>query len=158
MKKYETFKKFKNVARLWLEVERKPHDFGDGNIVYHSEVFLLFNLNETNGLSVTELAGIMNMTKGTVSELLKKLDKKGLIIKKTAPENASKMIVTISEKGKDILQRHDAIHDSLELNFRKYYDSIPDDKIEFLNDFFTNFEFFLKEINKSSSGKIIKEK
>lgn len=158
MTNYNAMKKFKRVARLWTENERKPHDFGDGQIVYHSEVFLLVHIEKHKGSSVTELARILDMTKGSVSEVLKKLAQKGFIIKEQSPENASKIMINISDKGKEILEKHEKIHSNIESKFKKYYETLAEDELKFLEEFFSKFEDFLNEINDKDLSEIIVKK
>ncbi len=158
MTNYNAMKKFKKVAKLWAESEKKPHDFGDGQVVYHSEVFMLMHINKHKNSSVTELAKILDMTKGSVSEVLKKLEKKGFIIKNIAPDNASKILIDISNKGLEILDKHEKIHENAESGFKKYYETLDEDKLSFLEDFFSEYEKFLIEINEKELTDLIKNK
>lgn len=146
MRNYNVFKKFKRVAKIWVEHDKKPHDFGVGQIVYHAEIFLLMYIEKYKGSSVTELAKILDMTKASVSEALKKLDRKGFIIKVKSPENASRMMVYVSDKGKEILNMHNRIHESIGANFKKYYNDLDKEKLEVLEDFFLRLEKFLIEV------------
>ena len=148
MKNYDAIKKFKKVAKLWTEFEKKPHDFGNGQIVYHAEVFLLMNIKGHKDPSVTDLAKILGISKASVSEVLKKLEKKELIIKKKSPVNASKMIIEVSKEGLRILSLHEKIHSNIESNFKEYYETLSQDKLLFLEDFFSKFEDFLTEVCK----------
>jgi DNA-binding MarR family transcriptional regulator len=149
MKNYNAIQKFKKVAKLWNEFEKKPHDFGNGQVVYHAEVFLLMHINGHKDPSVTDLAKILGISKASVSEVLKKLEKKELIIKKKSPVNASKIIVEASAKGLEVLKLHDKIHSKIESDFKAYYETLTNDQLSFLEEFFSNFEDFLTEINKS---------
>lgn len=155
MKNYSVIKKFQNAARLWVEHEKTPHDFGNGQIVYHSEVFLLIHIEKHRKSSVIELAKILNITKGSVSEVLKKLEKKDLIIKESSLDNASKVMIDISPKGIELLKKHDKIHLNIEVGFKEYYESLSDEKLVVLEEFFTKCEDFLNEIKDKNLNKII---
>ncbi len=155
MTNYNAMKKFKKVARLWTELEKKPHNFGDGQIVYHSEVFLLMHIEKYRGASVTDLAKILDMTKGSVSEVLKKLEKKEFIIKEQSPENASKIKIDISNKGREILEKHEKIHSNIESKFKRYYETLDEEKLFFLEEFFLKFEDFLNEVSDKDVSEII---
>lgn len=158
MTNYNAMKKFKKVSRLWTELEKKPHDFGDGQIVYHSEVFLLMHIEKHRGSGVTELAKILDMTKGSVSEVLKKLEKKRLVIKSQSLENASKIMIDISDEGKEILEKHEKIHLNIETKFKKYYETLDENKLIFLEEFFSKFEDFISEVSNKDLSEIINRK
>ncbi len=130
---------------MWNEIEKLPHDF-DGTTVYHAEVYMLMNIARNPQISVTGLAKVLEITKGSVSEAVKKLEKKGYIIKAQALDNASKMTLTVSAAGMKILAYHQTIHENSENNFMKYNEQLDNAEIEIIVGFFTKFEAFLTEI------------
>ncbi len=141
----QIMRKFKKVARMWNEIEKLPHNF-DGTTVYHAEVYMLMNIARNPQISVTGLAKVLEITKGSVSEAVKKLEKKGYILKAQAPDNASKITLTVSAAGMKILEHHQKIHENSENNFMKYNEQLDKDEVEIIVGFFTKFEAFLNEI------------
>jgi DNA-binding MarR family transcriptional regulator len=95
-------------------------------------------------LSVTDIAEILGITKGAVSQTLKKLEKKGLVIKAADPLNQSRLLVDLTAKGKVAYYAHEHWHETMDGGFRDYFMSLPEDKLRFLDDFLLRLEVFLK--------------
>ena len=145
MDNLQIMRKFKKVARMWNEIEKMPHDF-EGTTVYHAEVYMLMNIARNPQISVTGLAKILEITKGSVSEVVKKLEKKGFIIKARARDNASKITLTVSPAGLQILEYHKKIHENSEVNFMRYNQTLSKEDTKVIVDFLIKFESFLSEV------------
>lgn len=150
MSNQDLMKKFKCVAKKWGKIEKEPHDFG-GQIVYHSEVFTLMYIAQNSDISITALAKLMELSKESVSEVVKKLIKKVLVIKNIAPDNASKYILKISPNGEKIIKIHDKIHEETDSNFKKYYDSLNSEKTEIIYEFLSTLDNFLTEVKEKEA-------
>jgi len=92
--------KFMDIVRRTAELENRPWHFGTTETLYRSEIFLLELIGDQEGISVTEAADQLHITKGAVSQTLKKLDTKGLVDKQPDPVNGLKMCLRLSNKGK----------------------------------------------------------
>ena len=145
MSNYNIMRKFKRVAKIWTDFEKRPHNF-NGQIVYHAEVYMLMHIANNPEISITGLAKVMEITKGTVSEGVKKLEKKGFIVKGKASDNASRMTLKLSSKGKKIVEFHDKIHENAEINFKKYNEQLSEEKKKHIYEFLLDFENFLEEV------------
>ncbi len=82
--------KFMGIVRRTDELENRPWHFGTAEILYRSEIFLLELIGDQEGIGVTEAANLLGITKGAVSQTLKKLDAKGLVEKRSDPVNSLK--------------------------------------------------------------------
>src|SRR5210317_977618 len=91
--------KFQSILSLAKKMEKTQKSFGTGEIISHSEIHLIEIIGDTQDLSVTDLSRHMGVTKGAVSQSLKRLEKKGFTTKKTDPENLSRTIVMLTSKG-----------------------------------------------------------
>lgn len=58
---------------------------------------------------MTELAEIMGVTKGAISQTIQKLVNKNLIIKQNAGNNKREFNLSLSEKGKKVLDGQDSL-------------------------------------------------
>ena len=97
-----------------------------------------------DSLSVTELANLMGITKGAVSQRLKKLEKRGLTNKEEDPENISRAHVFLTSKGKSAYFAHKHWHEKMDGGYMAYYKKMDEDKINFLIEFMTQVEDFLQ--------------
>jgi DNA-binding MarR family transcriptional regulator len=138
--------RFIRVLKLSEKLEKTPRKFGTDELFTSSEIHLVEIIGQHDEtLSVTDLAGVLNVTKGAVSQTLKKLDKRGLVEKNPDPENSSRSIVSLTTKGKTAFFAHRYWHETKDGGFYDYFDSLSQDKIDFLVEFLANFEVFLKK-------------
>ncbi len=93
---------------------------------------------------MTALAQHFGITKGAVSQTLKKLEGKEIIVKETDPANASRVTVYLSTKGRVAFFAHLHWHETMDGGFRDYFMNLSDERIRFLDEFLTILEQFLK--------------
>jgi DNA-binding MarR family transcriptional regulator len=136
---------FSKVSKLWQQLESKPRKLGTETDLSGSEIHLIAVVGQKEGLSVTDLAKHLGITKGAVSQTLKKLDGKGLVVKETDPTNTSRITVSLSTKGKVAYYSHLQWHETVDGGFRDYFVHLPEEKIRFLEEFLSNLEQFLKK-------------
>lgn len=143
------FEKFVQIVKLYEELERTPRRFGTDEYLSSSEIHLIELIGDNNeSLSVTDLAGLIGITKGAVSQHLKKLEKKGLTIKEEDPKNVSRSIAKLTSKGKAAYFSHKHWHEKMDGGYKAYFMNLERDKIKFLHEFLTRVEDFLtKAIN-----------
>jgi len=137
--------KFSRVSNLWQQLDSKPRKFGTENDLTGSEIHLIEVVGQSEGLSVTDLAKRLGITKGAVSQTLKKLDAKGLIVKEVDPANTSRITVSLSTKGKVAYYSHLQWHEAMDGGFRNYFVNLPEDKIRFMDEFLSILEQFIKK-------------
>lgn len=142
--------KFKNIAKMWTDFEKRPHNFG-GQKLYYSEMSMLVIISKNPKISITNIAKLANMTKGTVSEIIKKIEKKGLIEKTQASDNASKLALTLTKQGKEIIKIHDKIHEEIDMGFKKDLENLSEEHIKIIEELFTKAEKFLIEMEKEET-------
>jgi DNA-binding MarR family transcriptional regulator len=139
--------KFTRVVKLWQQLEKKPRKFGLEEALNPSEIHLIEIVGEREDLSVTDIAGLLGITKGAVSQTLKKMINKGLMEKKPDPLNSSRALIRLTSKGKVAFYAHMHWHEKMDGGFRQYFTNLPEDKIRFLYDLLNQVEsFFLKQI------------
>jgi DNA-binding MarR family transcriptional regulator len=135
--------KFMQIVRRTSELENRPWHFGTSEILYRSEIFLLELIGDQEGISVTEAADHLRITKGAVSQTLKKLDTKGLVEKKPAPENSLKACLYLTNKGKSAFYAHKHWHETIDGDFSGFFNEISPENIAFLDDFLNQLDAFL---------------
>lgn len=81
-------------------------DYGDGKKLYSVEAHILSSIAEHPGTFVTELAQEWNRTKGTISQILKKLEGKNLVYRKYESRDKRKASLYVTEEGMSLHQKH----------------------------------------------------
>ena len=135
---------------LALLLEKTPRSFGTDEMLSASEIHLIEMIGDyEENCSVTELAKSRGITKGAVSQCLKKLEKKGLSFKVDDPNNMSKCIVKLTSKGKTAYYAHRYWHEKIDGGFEEYCKNLEEDKISFLVEFMERVEDFLRRISQT---------
>ncbi len=74
---------FQRAMEMAAELEKKPRDFGTGEKLYSAEIHMIEAIgeseNENQKVSVTDIADYFGITKGAVSQTLKKLESKEFV-------------------------------------------------------------------------------
>ncbi|MBT3227068.1 MAG: winged helix-turn-helix transcriptional regulator [Deltaproteobacteria bacterium] len=139
--------KFEELFRLYLELEKTPRRYGTDETLTSKEIHLIEVIGDNDEtLSVTDLARYSNVTKGAISQSLKKLEKKGLTTKEEDPQNSSRSIVMLSSNGKAAYFSHKHWHETMDGGYLSYLTGLEDEKIEFLMEFMSRVEAFLKSV------------
>jgi len=76
------------------------------------------------------------------------MEKKGLTLKKQDQDNISRSIVKLTSKGKIAYFAHKHWHETMDGGFKEYFINTSQDKIDFLLEFMSKVEDFLKRAMK----------
>lgn len=137
--------RFKTVVDLAVQLEQSPRQYGTDEHLTSTEIHLIEIIGDNGeASSVTDLAKTLGVTKGAVSQNLKKTEKKGLTLKIIDPENSSRSIVKLTSKGKTAYFAHKYWHETMDGGFRDYFLNMSQEKIDFLMEFMDKLETFLK--------------
>jgi DNA-binding MarR family transcriptional regulator len=137
--------KFSRASKLWQQLDSKPRKFGTETDLSGSDIHLIEVVGQNESLSVTGLAKRLGITKGAVSQTLKRLEAKEIIVKKVDPTNSSRITVGLSTKVEVSYYSHLQWHEAVDGGFRNYFVHLPDDKIRFSGGFLSILEQYLKK-------------
>ncbi|MBC8440739.1 MAG: MarR family transcriptional regulator [Deltaproteobacteria bacterium] len=135
--------KFQSIMTLAQQMEKTPKSFGTGEMISASEIHLIEIIGDTEDLSVTDISKHLNITKGAVSQSLKRLETKGFTTKKSDPENLSRSIVMLTSKGQTAYWSHKYWHETMDGGFLKYLDELDDRTFTIIVNFLERVEDFL---------------
>src|SRR5690606_15913841 len=77
--------------------------------VYRGQPPILAHLCRNNGLMQKELADALNLTPPTITDTLQRMEKAGLLVRSTDPEDGRVSRVFITEKGRRVKKQVDEI-------------------------------------------------
>lgn len=66
---------------------------------------VIFTLGNTNGLCFKEIGEQTLITKGTLTGIIERLEKKGLVKKTSSPDDRRHIVVSLTAKGKKVFER-----------------------------------------------------
>lgn len=91
----------------------RPHDFGIGAALYPAEVHTLQCVGDHPGLNLTALAQRQGVTKGAASQMVKKLEAKGLLTKATSKGNDKETVLALTSTGAKAREGHNRFHEAI---------------------------------------------
>ncbi|MDQ6418429.1 MarR family transcriptional regulator [Paenibacillus sp. LHD-117] len=129
-----------DVFKTYSKLDRKNKDYGVGEPLFHSEIHTLNEIREHEGIHITALAERCGVTKGAVSQVLKKLEQKGLVTKEKDDRNQSRLILKVTAKGEIAYARHLEYQDNFKKMVVEILSDAPHDKVRFTKDFLIKIE------------------
>jgi DNA-binding MarR family transcriptional regulator len=122
----------------------RHHDYGMGITCTTVEAHLLEKIFENPGITTTELAKRINRTKSAVSQIVARLEKKGLIYRIPQKNHIKKLSIYATEHGKELTKAHILYDEKAAGLFFKNLNEIFDD--ETMNNFFCVLYKFLQNM------------
>jgi len=90
------------------------------------QVVLIEHVNKHKRLTISELAGMMNITSSAVSQLVGKLDKEGYVKREINPNNRREIFVELDQAGLDHIARYEEVELSI---IKQYYSKLDKEDI-----------------------------
>ena len=130
---------FLHAAYAYIEYEKESHllKTKDGETLYPAEVHMVSEIKENEGIHITGLADKLSVTIGAVSQILMKLEKKGLITKEKDILNQSRFLLSLTPDGEEIHLNHIKYHEEFDNLLYELIGNESEEKIDFLKDFLT---------------------
>ncbi len=120
------FEHLSAVLAKFNRISKLPLDFGVGILINPSEIHAVAKLCDHGPMSLTELADMAFVTKGAMSQLVSRLEKKGLVYREVAENNQSKQILHPTKLGERAQRGHMKFHEEHDREFFSYVASMPD--------------------------------
>lgn len=111
-------------------LEKKPVDIGHGVLLYPSEFHVIEIVGKNPTENLTFIAFHLGVTKGAISQMVKKLEKKGLVKKVHTPENKKDIMLELTDFGREAFDWHRSLHESMEKGIRKELERMNDAELE----------------------------
>lgn len=94
--------------QIQLDYEKVLRDYGTGELYSSAEVHMVTRIEETPGITASKIAEATFRTKSAVSQMLSKLEAKGLILRERDPNNGKQQLLYVTSKGKHLSLCHKA--------------------------------------------------
>jgi len=135
---------FRSIITLTRELESSPRRFGTDQLLSHAEVHLIEIIGDHEDISVTDIAKCLGITKGAVSQSLKRLEAKGFSTKRPDPANLSRSLVELRSKGETAYHAHKRWHETMDGGFARYMAELDPGELSVIVRFLTRVEDFLR--------------
>ncbi|WP_320170619.1 MarR family transcriptional regulator [Maridesulfovibrio sp.] len=98
------------VAWLLFDHDKRTHYYGTDERLFEAEIHLIVAIKDNPGFHVAALAQRFGVTKGAISQIIKKLEKKGMVVKASDPKNQSRLLLSLTTKGETAYEAHARLH------------------------------------------------
>lgn len=140
---------FLRVVTKLSEIDSKTRYYGTDQPLYKAEIHMIKSIRENEGIHVTGLADILGVTKGAVSQIIQKLERKGMIVKDTDPRNLSRLLLKLTPKGETAYLRHEELHQQFDALFHAALENATEENKTFLYGFLNSLDEKIDVFEKS---------
>lgn len=138
---------FIRIVNQYKMIDQTPRYFEKADLFLRmAEIQMIVAIGKNEGINVTKLAKFRGITKGAVSQMIKKLIKKGLVIKKISPETENEVTLRLTKKGKDIFEEQKKFNELLNEKIASILSKTPDEVVTHFMDLSLSLESLFKEI------------
>lgn len=123
-----------------FEIDNQIRNYGTDKPLFEAEIHMIKAVKEHEGIHITGLADLLGVTKGAVSQVIMKLQKKGMIIKTKDEKNQSKLSISLTEKGNIAFLNHEELHGKFDRLVQDILDKVSNEHTVLLREFFTSLE------------------
>ncbi len=110
----EVMFKIERVARGFEEFNKKPRDYGTGDLLFPSEMSVIKATGETSSDNITKLSNKLGVSKSAVSQIVKKLEKKKYIRRYKSEGNNKEVLLELLDKGTVALRKDRLYHNTVD--------------------------------------------
>lgn len=94
--------------QLGVDYRKELHDYGTGELYTPTEVHMVTRIEENPGITAVKIAEVTYRSKSAVSQMVTKLESKGLIYREKDPANGKQQLLYVTPKGKHLSLCHKA--------------------------------------------------
>jgi len=138
---------FLRIVHKVMENQKQPRHYGLNEKLYPAEIHSVMTIGNHENVHVSELARYLGITRGAASQMIVKLEKKGLIEKTVDPENATRILLALTNKGKVAYYGHEQFHEEMDAPLFNYIDQLSDDQYAFAREFLQRLEDMVDRMN-----------
>lgn len=135
---------FIRMVNKYNALEKYPVRYGSRQNFYHSERHMIDTFADNPQMNITDFALMNGVTKGAVSQVVTKLEKKGVIRRFKRSGNEKEVFIELTQTGKEIYEQHQKVNKETISSIQNELGKFSDDKVEFLIYMFRWFESFLE--------------
>lgn len=114
---------------------KKSSKYGTDTELYRIEIHLIQVIGNNPGMHLIDIANIFNLTKGAISQTLKRLEKKGMIYKQVYESNRTKILIYLTEKGKIAHKTHIDGHREKDKALYEFFEKLSDNQVDIITKF-----------------------
>ena len=124
-----------HVVTEYVALEKQIKYYDTDVPIYNAEIHIIAAIAANPGIHIKGLAEKFDITSASVSEMVSKLRRKGLVEKKTDKSNLSRLNLSLTEKGRTAYQAHERYHKRLHDLVADRLEGASPEQVAFLRNF-----------------------
>ncbi len=103
----------RNLGRLFVQLQRlekNPRSFGEAGPLTPSEIHTIDAIGCGKAILMSELASRLSITKGAVTQMVKRLESRNLVQRTAHPEDSRAALLSLTPKGVSAYRAHRQDH------------------------------------------------
>ncbi|SNS65189.1 DNA-binding transcriptional regulator, MarR family [Anaerovirgula multivorans] len=111
-------------------------DFGSEDMTfYRGEIHMLKMVGDYPGIFISEMARNFNITRAVVAKTVRKLEKRGFLLKEEDREDKKRLCLFLTEKGKKVYELHHIYHQEFDRPLFAYLESLDEADLHIIQEF-----------------------
>ena len=135
---------FERLVNVLSTGKKRARDYGTGELIFTAEAHHISIIGRNPGITAREIVQKMGITKGAVSQVLRKLEEKDYIIKYPKPDNLREFCLNLTKKGQMAFKAHESNDQKLVESLSKHLESLNPEQIEKVADMVSELSDYLK--------------
>jgi len=137
---------FHKVMNKMKRIEQKPRHFGTDILLYPSEIHTIEAIGRNAGINVTDLATLQGVTKGAVSQVIRKLVEKEMAVRMKDERSDREVLLMLSPTGKIAYEAHKKFHARIDPHLMDLVEQADEEKITFIVSVFKAIDSFCDQV------------
>jgi DNA-binding MarR family transcriptional regulator len=148
VKPYQMIGMYQRIHNKFALIEKIPRDFGTGDPIHPSVIHTIEAIGKNKGFNVTELAQFMGITKAAVSQIVRKLEKKGFVEKYKANGNEKEVLLKLKKKGEIAFEGHELFHANMDKNMLGFIKDLSEEEYSIIKNLLNALDIYTDGILK----------
>lgn len=148
---------FLQVVNKFIAMDKLPQPYDSDALLHLSEIHIIDAIGKNENINITNLAKLQGITRGAVSQMIKKLVRKGVVMKSISPETENEVVLTLTRKGRDVFEKHRQYHAELNQKIADLLSEAPEDTIVCLGKLGCGLEKIFDEITENRTEVLKKD-
>lgn len=123
-----------------FEFDKKSHYYETDTPLFEAEIHMIVAIQDCPGLHLAGYAQKFGVTKGAISQIVQKLERKGMVTKEKVFGNQSKIMLALTEKGRVAYAAHARLHREFDAMIDRLLEGEPAEHVMFLKNFLRKVE------------------
>ncbi len=124
--------KFFGIVNNISQLEKKHIFKVDDTPLTSYQIHLIDCIGKYDGITTTELATLLKVTKSAVSQKVSWLEKRGFIYKIKNHTDSRETSIVLSKSGKEAYNVHDDYHKEVDMEFFQIFKNLDDDQTKLI--------------------------